>query len=144
MPASQLTYAKGSQLYRKDPDTLLFVAVPQMRIIPAPSATQVYADGTNHDSPGSFEENVPTIKQGDDVALVLAYSTNIPMHKQIYADFLAQTKLTWRTLLAPELTDGWEFEGRVSKFDLPLDFSALVFLNWSIKITGLPTAIEIS
>jgi hypothetical protein len=144
MPASLLTFAKGSQLYRRDPDTLVFVAVPQMRIIPAPSATQVYADGTNHDSPGSFEENVPTIKQGDDLSLVLAYSTNIGMHKQLYQDFIAQTKLFWRTLLAPELTDGWEYEGRVSKFDLPLDFSALVFLNWSIKITGLPEAIELS
>jgi hypothetical protein len=144
MPASQLTYAKGSQLYRRNPDTLVFEAVPQMRIIPAPSATQVYADGTNHDSPGSFEENVPTIKQGDDLTLVLAYSTNIAMHKQLYQDFIDQTKLLWRTLLAPELTDGWEYEGRVSKFDLPLDFSALVFLNWSIKVTGLPSAIEMS
>ena len=144
--ASLLTRAKGSQLYRSlnTPNPALFVAVPQMRIIPAPSATQQYADGTNHDSPGDFEENVATFKQGDDVALVLAYSPDIPMHKQLYQDFISQEKLLWRTLLAPNLTDGWEFEARVSKFDMPIDFAGIVFLNWSLKLTVLPEAIEIS
>lgn len=143
MPASQILKGKGSQLYRKNPDSGLFVAVPQMRVIPAPSATQQYGDATNHDSPGSFEENVDTIKQGDDLALTLVYHPDIELHKQIYLDFIAQTKLMWRTLLS-NLIDGWEFEGRVSKFDLPLNFDAPVFLNWSIKVTGLPTAVEIS
>jgi hypothetical protein len=141
--ASQILRGKGAQLYRRNPDTLLFIAVPQLRVIPAPSATQNYADATNHDSPGSFEENIDTFKAGDEVALVLVYHPDIEMHKQIYLDFIAQTKLLWRTLLSNTI-DGWEFEGRVSKFDMPLNFDAPVFLNWSIKVTGLPTAVEIS
>lgn len=144
MPASQLVFAKGSQLYRRNPDSLLFVAVPQMRIIPVPAATQQYADGTNHDSPGSFEENVPTIKQGNDLPCVLAYSPDIAMHKQLYQDFIDQTKLLWRTLLAPSLIDGWEYEARVGSFEMPLDFSAIAFLNFSLKVTGLPVAVEVS
>ncbi len=143
MPASQILKGKGSQLYRKNPDTSLFEAVPQMRVIPAPSATQGYADATNHDSPGSFEENVDTIKQGDDLALNLVYHPDIAMHKQLYQDFIEQTKLFWRTLLSNGI-DGWEFEGRVSKFALPLNFDGVVFLDWSIKVTGLPEAVEIS
>ena len=141
--ASQILKGKGSQLYRQDPNSLVYVAVPQMRVVPAPSATQQYADATNHDSPGAFEENVDTIKQGDELALILVYHPDIALHKQIYQDFIDQTKLNWRTLLS-NLIDGWEFEGRVSKFDLPLSFDAVVFLNWSIKVTGLPEAVEIS
>ena len=141
--SSQILKGKGSQLYRQDPDSSIFVAVPQMRVIPAPSATQQYADATNHDSPGSFEENIDTLKQGDDLALVLVYHPDIALHKQLYLDFIAQTKLMWRTLLSNTI-DGWEFEGRVGKFDLPLSFDAPVFLNWSIKVTGLPEPVEIS
>lgn len=141
--ASQILKGKGSQLYRKDPVSLLFVAIPQMRIIPAPSATQQYADATNHDSPGAFEENVDTIKQGDEIALTLVYHPDIALHKQLYQDFIDQTKLMWRTLLSNTI-DGWEYEGRVAKFALPLNFDGVVFLDWSIKVTGLPTAVEIS
>lgn len=141
--ASQILKGKGSQLYRYDSAHALWVAVPQMRVIPAPSATQEYGDATNHDSPGSFEENVDTIKRGDDIALVLVYHPDIEMHKQLYIDFINQTKLNWRMLLS-NLIDGWEAEGRVSKFSLPLNYDAPVFLDWSIKITGLPTAVEVS
>jgi hypothetical protein len=139
---SQILKGKGSQLYRQNTHGI-FVAVPQMRIIPAPSATQQYADATNHDSEGSFEENIDTLKQGDDLSLVLVYHPNIELHKQIYLDFISQDKLNWRTLLS-NLIDGWDFEARVSKFDLPLSFDAPVFLNWSLKVTGLPEPVEIS
>lgn len=143
MPASQITFAKGSQLYRRNPDTLVYVAVPQMRIIPVPAATQQYGDGTNHDSPGSFEENVPTIKTGNDLPCVLVYSPDIAMHKQLYTDFIDQTKLFWRTLF-PNGIDGWQYEARVGSFEMPLDFSAVAFLNFSLKVTGLPEAVEVS
>ena len=137
MPASQLTYAKGSQLYRRDPVDESWDAVPQMRVIPVPAATQQYADGTNHDSPGSFEETVPTIKTGNDVPFIIAYSPNIAMHKQIYDDFKDQTKLEWRVLL-PDGVNGWEFQAYVASFEMPLNFDGIVFLNGSLKVTAEP------
>lgn len=140
MPPSLLTFAKGSQLYRRNPATEAYEAVPQMRIIPVPAATQQYADGTNHDSPGSFEENVPTIKQGNDLAFTLAYSPDIAMHRQLFYDFKDQTKLEWRVML-PDLINGWEFEARVSAFDMPLSFDGIAFLNGSLKVTGEPLQI---
>jgi predicted secreted protein len=143
MPPSQILPGKGAQLYRRDPNSLLYVAIPQCRIIPSPSATQTYADATNHDSPGSFEENIPTIKTGDETACVLVFHPDIAIHKQLYQDFIDQTKLFWRTIMSNTI-DGWEYEARVSKFDVPQDFSAPVFLNWSLKVTGLPVMIEIS
>ena len=143
MAVSQITFAKGSQLYRRDPVSLVYTAIPQMRIIPVPAATQQYADGTNHDSEGAFEENVPTIKTGNDLPCVLVYSPDIILHKQLYQDFVDQTKLLWRTLF-PNGIDGWQFEARVGSFEMPLDFSAVAFLNFSLKVTGLPTAVEIS
>ena len=137
MPPSQIIFAKGSQLNRRNPDTEAWEAVPQMRIIPVPAATQQYADGTNHDSEGAFEENVPTIKTGNDLPFVLVYSPNIAMHKQIYVDFVEQTKLEWQSIL-PDGVNGWEFEARVASFEMPLDFSAVAFLNGSLRVTGLP------
>jgi hypothetical protein len=44
----------------------------------------------------------------------------------------------------PNGVDGWEYEARVGSFEMPLDFSAVAFLNGSLKVTGLPEAIEIS
>ena len=134
---SQIIFAKGSQLNRRNPDTEAWEPVPQMRIIPVPAATQQYADGTNHDSEGAFEENVPTIKTGNDLPFVLVYSPNIAMHKQIYVDFVEQTKLEWQSVL-PDGVNGWEFEARVASFEMPLDFSAVAFLNGSLRVTGLP------
>lgn len=142
MTASQIVFAKGSKLYREDPDTSVFASIPQMRVIPSPSATQQYLDGTNHDSEGGFEENVPGVKSGDDLAFTLVYSPNIPLHKQLYQDFIDQTKLNWRSVL-PDGINGWEFEARVAKFDLPLNFNEVALLNGGLKMTGLPVAIEL-
>jgi hypothetical protein len=143
MGASEIVFAKGSKLYREDPISKMFEAVPQMRIIPVPAATQQYADGTNHDSEGGFEENVPTIKTGGDLPFVLVYSPNKSLHKQLYDDFIDQPKLKWRTVF-PDGINGWEYEARVSAFEMPLDYSAVAFLNGSLKVTGMPQQIELS
>src|SRR6516162_10960591 len=66
MAATQALYLKGSTLWRKNSATLIFERVAQMRLVPVPTATQEYADSTNHDSEGAFEENEPTIKRGDE------------------------------------------------------------------------------
>lgn len=142
MAASQIVFAKGSKLYRKNPSSSIYEVIPQLRIIPVPAATQQYGDGTNHDSEGSFEENVPTIKTGADLPFVLVYSPAIALHKQLYQDFIEQTKLFWRTLL-PDGVNGWEYEARVASFDMPLDFSAVAYLNGGLRVTGLPEAIEL-
>ena len=57
MAATQALYLKGSTLWRKNSATLIFERVAQMRLVPVPTATQEYADSTNHDSEGAFEEN---------------------------------------------------------------------------------------
>jgi len=144
MAASQGIFAKGSILQRKNVLTpFAFVAIPQLRIIPVPAATQQYGDMTNHDSDGSFEENLPTIKVGNDLPFVLVYHYNITSHVQLYQDFLDQTKLTWRSLFPGGLI-GWEYEARVGSFEMPLDFSAIAFLNGSLKVTGLPVPIDLT
>ena len=48
--------------------------------------------------PGRFEENEPGIKVGDEVPANLRYHYNIPLHVQLFNDFVAQTKLMWRAL----------------------------------------------
>lgn len=136
--ASQAIFAKGSKLQRKNPATSVYEDIPQLRIIPTPRATQQYADSTNHDSPGGFEENEPTIKTGDDLPFTLVYHFNIALHTQLYDDFVAQTKLNWRVLF-PGGTAGWDFEARVSSFDMPLDFSQIAVLSASLRVTGEPT-----
>lgn len=136
--ASQAIFAKNSKLQRKDPGTGVLQDIPQLRIIPTPSATQLYVDTTNHDSPGGFEENEPTIKTGDELAFTLVYHFDIPLHPQLWDDFVAQTKLSWRVLF-PGGVHGWDFVARVSKFNMPLDFAGIAVLDGSLKATGEAT-----
>jgi hypothetical protein len=141
MAATQALYLKGSTLWRKNPVTLIFERVAQMRLVPVPTATQEYADSTNHDSEGAFEENEPTIKRGDESGATLVFHPDIAMHNQIYDDFINQTKLIWRSFF-PDGVRGFEFTARVSRYGFGgggLSFTDIAQLEYSLKVTGLPT-----
>jgi hypothetical protein len=136
--STQAVAAKGSKLERWNELSHTWEAVPQMRIIPVPAATQNYIDSTNHDSLGSFEESVPSVKVGSDLPFTLVYHPSKTLHKTLWDDFVAQTEIRWRSLL-PDGVNGWEYVARISKFEMPLDFTQLALLNGSLKVTGLPT-----
>jgi predicted secreted protein len=135
--ATSAVRAIGSKLKRKDPLTNIFADVPQMRIIPTPAATQNYIETTNMDSEGAFEENVASFKVGNELAFTLVYHPSKTLHKQLWEDFVDQTEITWRSML-PDGINGWEFVARVSKFEMPLDYTQIALLNGSLKVTGAP------
>jgi hypothetical protein len=138
--ASQLLSLFGSKLQRKNPSTGVFEDVPQMVIVPVPSATQNYLEGTNHDSPGRFEENEPGIKTGDEIPASLRYHYDIALHVQLFNDFVNQTKLTWRALF-PGGVHGYEFEARIARWGYAgggFDYNAIATLETALKVTAMP------
>lgn len=136
--ASDLKKTFGAKLERRNPSNGVYEEILQCTLIPVPGATQNYVPGTNHNSAGGFEETVPGLKTGDEASFTIEYSEDIALHTQLYDDYIAQTKLTWRTTLAAG-THGWVFQGYVSKFSMSLPVEGIQEAQMGIKVTGLPT-----
>jgi Lambda phage tail tube protein, TTP len=139
MPASQILAARGAQLKRLNPATLIYEAVPQCRVMNTPDITQDYLDGTNHDSPNFFKEYVGGFKDGGDVPVEIVWNPAIAMHNTIYNDLLAQTLLTWRVILNNATLTTFQFTAYVSKFNVPLGYDQIVTAQMSLKVTASPT-----
>lgn len=139
MPASQLLAAKGAKLKRLNPSTLVYEDIPQCTIIAVPSITVEYLKGTNHDSPDFFAEYVDGERDGGDVPFEMYWNPAFAIHVQLFNDMRLQTLLTWRAVMNNVSSTTFQFTGRVSKFDLPLDYSAIVKLSSSVKVTANPT-----
>ena len=85
--------------------------------------------------------NFNQIKVGDEVPANLRYHYNIPLHVQLFNDFVAQTKLMWRALFPGEV-HGYEFEARIARWGFAgggFDYNSIANLETALKVTGEPT-----
>lgn len=138
---SSYILAKGSKLYRKNPSTLLFEAVPQATVLNAPQIVQDFDDITNHDSSGGFKEKAATLRDGGDLQFEVLWDiVNISMHATIYDDAVAEPLpvRTWKILL-PNLLNGWSFDAFLTSPNIPLDFTKAIRASFTLSITGQPT-----
>ena len=141
--SSNYILAKGSKLYRKNPSTLLYEAVPQATVLNAPSITQDFDEITNHDSSGGFKEFAATLRDGGSLSFEVIWDVvNVAMHATIYDDAVAEPLpvRSWKILL-PNLLNGWTFDAFLVSPNIPLDFTKAIRASFTLRVTGQPIRI---
>lgn len=134
--ASQILAALGAKFYRKNPSTGIFEQVPQMRSVPIPEIVQAFLEGSNHDSPGGFNEYVPGLRDGGEVEANIVWNPAIAMHVQLVTDILAGTNLTWRSRLNNGTLSTWEYTAYIAQFGKALDYQTIVEMPMRLKMTA--------
>jgi len=133
--------AKGSKLYRRNPTTSVWEAVPQATVLNAPAITQDFDDITNHDSSGGYKEYVATLRDGGELGIELLWDVvNIPAHGVLYDDAVAEPLpvRSWAIML-PNLLNGWSFSAYLTSPNVPLDFTRAIRASFNLRVTGQPT-----
>jgi predicted secreted protein len=135
---------KKTVFEREDPvDSGTFVAVAEVKSIGGPSLSRDSADATNMDSPDDYEETIPSLKKGGEVALVLNFR---PDHASqgstagLLKDFEDGTVRKWR-IRWPQFstTPSLTFPGYITGWEPSAAVKDVMAVAVKVMVTGKPT-----
>jgi len=97
-------------------------------------------DLTNHDSPGGWEEALPTIFRTGEAVFEGNYIASHATHQQVRTDLQNRTKRNFKIILPDPGAETWSFSAYVVRFELnPHDPTVQQKMTCAVKITGQPT-----
>lgn len=119
-----------------------FTTIAEVKDITGPAVSLDVIDVTNQDSPGKYEEIVPSIRRAGEVDFDIHL---IPQEATHDADsgllYLANNALKrgYRLLLQDGLNSYWAFDGYVVGFQSKAPIAGVLTATVKIRITGQPT-----
>ena len=129
--------SQGTKLYRQNPSTLVFEAIPEIFQITGPDATKPEIRQTDFDSTG--EEYSGGLPDFGRITAEMFLRLTLAIHAAIYADFADTTspKRTWRL----DLIDGKKFTFTAAVFGLPINIAQgdSVKATATFRLSGAPT-----
>jgi Lambda phage tail tube protein, TTP len=130
------TLTQGTKLYRQNPSTLVYEAVPEVSSITGPDITKSEIKQTDFDS--TAEEYSGGLVDFGRMTVDLYLRLDVAMHATIYADVIDATspKRTWRL----DFTNGKKLTFSASVFGLPMNLAAneSVKATMTLRLSGLP------
>jgi predicted secreted protein len=114
-------------------------AIAQVQNISGPGLALDTEDVTTHDSPGAFEEHVPTILRTGEVSLELVYDPNGGTHNAStgLAKMLKDKTLVGFSLVFPGSVT-WAFPAYVTGFEPSAPHDGALTAAAKLKLTGRP------
>ncbi|HWP59530.1 MAG TPA: phage tail tube protein [Candidatus Acidoferrales bacterium] len=137
----QAIWAKGTQLQRKNPVTLLFQTIPGVRDIDGPNDLTDWVDTTHHSSPGDYEEGIPTIQRSGQVTFPLVYDPSEPLHQSLVADKQAKAKRGFKHVLTDAGATELIYDGFVLGIGWQQPVANVLGFNTTIKPSGQLTIV---
>lgn len=143
MAATGAIAAIGTLLKRGDggsPEA--FTTVLEVMKLKAPQIKIDVVDVTNDDSPGAWEEKIPTILRSGEVTFTVNYQPASTSHNAtagILADVSAKTKRNWKIVFPNSGATTWSFSAYVTGFQPDADESKQLTADITLTITGQPT-----
>lgn len=132
--------AFGTLLQRGDgEDPEVFTTIAGVRNIPLPNISRDTIDVTAHDSPGAFEEIIPTIKRTEAAALEIVYDPADAEHVNLKNDFDNGVKSNYRIVFPDAANTTKEFAAYVTGFAIEAPHDGALMLSATLKITGAIT-----
>lgn len=118
-----------------------FTTVAEVKDITGPAVSLDVIDVTNQDSPGGFEEIIPTIRRAGEVDFDTNFNPSNATHNASTGlIYLANNKIKrgWRLLLQDEDDSYWAFDAYVIGFQTKAPVAGVLTGTTKLRITGQP------
>jgi Lambda phage tail tube protein, TTP len=130
------TWAQGTKVKRLNPATSVYDEIPSLGDITGPDLTRDWLDLTTHDSPGGFEEGIPTILRTGEVAAPLMFDPTNPVHQALLNDLQTNAKRTWRIVSPTAAADYLQFDGYVLGLGHTFPVTGAMSRNFRLRVSG--------
>jgi len=142
---TQAQWAIGTQLQRGDgADPENFATVAKINNISGPSFSLDIDDTTDLDSPGGWEEVIPTILRSGEVALELSFLPDNTSQLGLIEDMFGRVLRNFQMIFPDTAATTWSFSAYVVGFELDVPTESKLGASVTLKITGQPTIAGIS
>lgn len=118
-----------------------FTTVAEVKDITGPSVSLDVVDVTNQDSPGGYEEIIPTIRRAGEVDFDVNFNPANATHDGATGLlYLANNKIKrgWRLLLLDEDDSYWAFDAYVVAFQTKAPVAGVLTGTTKLRVTGMP------
>jgi hypothetical protein len=123
-------------------DTGSFTTIAEVKDITGPGVTLDVIDVTNQDSPGGYEEIIPSIRRAGEVDFDVNFDPASGTHDGATGLlYLANNKVKrgWRLQLNDTGGSYWSFDGYVVAFQTKSPVAGVLSGTTKIRVTGQPT-----
>jgi predicted secreted protein len=123
-------------------DAGTFVTVAEVKDITGPSVSLDVIDVTNQDSPGGYEEIIPSIRRAGEVDFDVNFDPGSATHDGTTGlVYLANNKVKrgWRLQLQDTAGTYWAFDAYVVGFQTKAPVAGVLTGTTKLRITGQPT-----
>jgi hypothetical protein len=93
---------------------------------------------TSMNSTGGVKEKMALLKDPGAIPCELVFNPDNTMHRQLFADNLAGTLLTWRVRLPNAGVSTETFDAFVEGLDAPIELTRGMRLKFNLERSGLP------
>lgn len=137
--ATTALFPIGTKLFRKNPSSGTYEAVPQVVVVGFGSVTTDYDDITNHDSTGGYKEQMALLKDPGEIACELIFNPDDTMHQTLFADNAAGALRSWRVRLPNTSASETDFDAFVTGLNAPAEVTRAMRLSFTLRRSGAPT-----
>lgn len=128
-------WGQGTQLYRKGEDDE-WQRIVKVQNISGPSFEMETSDVTDMDSPGGWEEIIPTILRSGELDMDVAFVPGFSQHNELLYDMQNKVIREFKLVFPDEDLTTWSFKGYVINWDTDIPFDDTIDASASIKPTG--------
>jgi predicted secreted protein len=119
-----------------------FTTLGEVKDITGPAVSLDVIDVTNQDSPGGYEEIIPSIRRAGEVTFDVNFNPADGTHDATTGlVFLAnnKTKRGWRLWMQDEDDSYWAFDAYVTGLQMKAPVAGVLAATTTLRITGMPT-----
>lgn len=130
----------GAVLQRGDGSTPteVFASIAGVTDIKGPEISLDMADATAHDSPGAFEEKVPTIIRTGSVTFSIRWDPADVPQNVLRTDLTSRVKHNWKVIWPDAGNTTWDFEAYVTKVGPTAPYADVLGADIELTMTGQP------
>lgn len=130
-------WGQGTQLYRKGDDNE-WHRIVKVQSISGPSFSLDTEDITDMDSPGGWEEIIPTVLRSGELDMDVAFIPSFSQHQELLYDMQNKIIREFKLVFPDQNLTTWSFKGYVVDWDTDISYDSTVDASATIKPTGAP------
>src|SRR5690606_4867958 len=115
-----------------------FAAIAGVVDISGPELSLDIADASAHDSPGAWEEKVPTIKRTGDITFAIRWDPADTPQNILRQDLDNRVIRNWRVIWPDTANTTWEFEAFVTRCGPTAPHDGVLGMDITLTVTGQP------
>ena len=143
---TQAQWAIGTQLQRGNGEEVseTFTTVAKINNISGPSFSLDIDDTTDLDSPGGWEEVIPTILRSGEVSLDLSFLPDNTSQMGLVEDMFNRLLRNFQMIFPNTAATTWSFSAYVVGFELDVPTESKLGATMTLKISGQPTIANVT